>query len=299
MARSLQLVDVFTDTVGAGNRAGVVLDADGLAAADMQRIAASVDASETAFGFRSGDPEQYDLQVRYFSPTREIPLCGHATIGFHHVRSLALGLATQTLRVKTGAGILPIQIVREDGLCQVVMTQRTPQVLRTLSAQERAQVHGALGLVDSAAVSDWPSQVVCTGHAKVLLPVRTWPALAALMPDRERLITLSELLGAAGYFAFTLDRQRQDILYHGRMFAPASGVDEDPVTGNANGPAGFYLLQHGRLKMPADGTCRYRAAQGETMGRPGVIEVILSADGARGVRVQVTGSAVVASQVSV
>ena len=296
VARTLYLVDVFTGTIGAGNRAGVVLDADGLDTAAMQRIAASVDAGETAFGLRSSDPADHDLEVRYFSRTRELPLCGHATIAFHHVRALEHGLPTGTLRVKTGAGVLPIDIVRNGDGCRVVMTQREPRVLHTLSPSERSQVQAALGLAEADAMMQWPAQVVCTGHAKVMVPVRRWAALDALSPDRARLIELSGRLGATGYFAFTLDVQRDDVLYHARMFGPASGVDEDPVTGNANGPAGFYLLSRGCLAIPSDGVHRYRAVQGETMGRPGLIDVYLSRGADARVRVQVTGDAVIAQR---
>lgn len=120
------------------------------------------------------------------------------------------------LRVKTGAGVLPIDIVRDgdgdgDG-CRVVMTQREPRVLHTLSPSERSQVHAALGLAEADAMMQWPAQVVCTGHAKVMVPVRRWAALDALSPDRARLIELSVGLGATGYFAFTLDVQRGDVL---------------------------------------------------------------------------------------
>lgn len=297
-SRILHLVDVFTDTVGAGNRAGVVLDADGLDAAAMLRIAAAAGASETAFGFRASDPADHDLEVRYFSRAHELPLCGHATIAFHHVRAQELGLRSAALRVKTGAGVLAVGIQSQDERIRVVMTQRAPRVLKTLSAQETAQVHAALGLAASDAVTEWPVQVVCTGHAKVIVPVRDWPALAALAPDRERLIAISAWVGATGYFPFTLDAQRDDVLYHGRMFAPASGVDEDPVTGNAHGPAGFYLLERSHLQLVPGATCHYRAAQGETMGRPGVIEVSLNRQSDGSVCVRITGDAVIAGRVA-
>lgn len=297
--RCLHLVDVFTDTVGAGNRAGVMLDADGLDAPTMLRIAAEAEASETAFGFRSSDHVSHDLEVRYFSRAHELPLCGHATIAFHHVRTLEHGLPAGRLQVKTGAGVLAVDIERDGGHTRVAMTQRTPRVLRTLSMQEAAQVHAALGLAADDAIAEWPVQVVCTGHPKVIVPVRRWAALVALVPDRERLIELSRWLGATGYFPFTLDAQRDDVLYHGRMFAPASGVDEDPVTGNANGPAGFYLVERGCLAIPRDGVCRYRAAQGETMGRPGLIDVCLSRLPDDRMQVQVSGDAVIAQRMEI
>jgi PhzF family phenazine biosynthesis protein len=289
----LQLVDVFTDTPGHGNRAGVVLDADHLTTDQMQAIAARSGVSETAFGLQSTHPDKYALEVRYFSRTREVPLCGHATIAFHYLRAQRVGLPSQVLHVKTGAGILPVTIERAGSEVRVTMTQAAPQVLATPSARTCEEILAALGLTRADIVPGLPTQVVSTGHAKVLVPIRSYARLNELRPDRGRLLALSPLSGASGFFVFTLDRQRADVLHHGRMFAPATGVDEDPVTGNANGPAGYYLFVHGRLGAPKDGLIRYQAAQGEAMGRPGIIEVLLHVRDGCVELVQVSGHAVV------
>lgn len=74
------------------------------------------------------------------------------------------------------------------------------------------------------------------------------------------------------------------------MFAPAIGIAEDPVTGNANGPAGLYLAHHGLLQF--DESLSYRAIQGEAMGKPGVVEVILQKDAGEVSLVQVAGTAI-------
>ena len=294
MNRELLLVDAFADRIGVGNRAGVVLDAGGLDAARMQRIASHVDASETAFGLPAGDADDCDLEVRFFSRSREIPVCGHATIAFHYARARAADLPSSRCRMKTAAGTIVVDVLRENDDWRVVMTQRPPTVLRTLTREDAGAVLEALSLSPRDLADGLPIEVICTGHAKVLVPVRRWSALDAMKPDRQRLIALSPRVGATGFFAFTRDIQRPDVLYHGRMFAPASGVDEDPVTGNANGPAGYYLLRHGVLALDAEGVCRFRAVQGERLGRSGIIEVALSRGEAGQIRVQVAGVARVA-----
>src|SRR5512140_3791104 len=81
----VSIVDAFTRTPGAGNRAGVVLDAAGLDAAAMQRIAAAVGASETAFVLSR--PGEGAVRLRYFTPTDEIEFCGHATVASFHLLS--------------------------------------------------------------------------------------------------------------------------------------------------------------------------------------------------------------------
>lgn len=291
----LALVDAFTRTPGHGNRAAVVLDASGLTTEEMAAIAAAAPAPETAFGVPSRDPADHDLEVRYFTRTRELPLCGHATIAFHYLRALRYDLGSGVIRVKTGAGVLPVEIDRDGGEPRVTMTQAAPRVLATPDPAAVAEVLVALGLSEDDLVPGLPIEVVTTGHAKVLVPIRSIARLDTLRPDRGVLVRLSPFDGANGFFVFALE-PRGDALYHGRMFAPATGVDEDPATGNANGPAGFYLYRHGTLR--GTGVVRYTAVQGVAMGRPSRIEVILDVVSGDVSRVRVAGEAVMVATFS-
>ena len=99
----------------------------------------------------------------------------------------------------------------------------------------------------------------------------------ALKPDLARLAELSPQIGSNGYYIFTLDTDADDDAFvHGRMFAPAIGIDEDPVTGNANGPLGAYLVRHGllqphgnlaRFRILADGQAEARFRRSKTLGK--------------------------------
>ena len=97
-------VDAFTKEKLSGNPAGVVLDARGLTDEEMRRIARELNNSETAFLF-PGKPGEYDVQVRFFTPAKEVPVCGHATIASHYVRAMELGLDSARVVQKCGAGI--------------------------------------------------------------------------------------------------------------------------------------------------------------------------------------------------
>ncbi len=77
------------------------------------------------------------------------------------------------------------------------------------------------------------------------------------------------------------------------MFAPAMGIPEDPVTGNANGPLGAYLVHHGLLDARGD-RAAFNGKQGEAMGRPGVVSVTVQVRNGKAVQVQVSGRAAVA-----
>ena len=118
----LYQIDSFTKEKFSGNPAGVITNADGLSPDDMQKIARELNNSETAFIFQS-DNNDYDIHVRFFTPTHEVPICGHATIAAHYARAIENNLDTVRVYHKTGAGILPVDIVKEDNDYRIVMTQ--------------------------------------------------------------------------------------------------------------------------------------------------------------------------------
>ncbi|UCH11537.1 MAG: PhzF family phenazine biosynthesis isomerase, partial [Fidelibacterota bacterium] len=125
----------------------------------------------------------------------------------------------------------------------------------------------------------------------VLVGIRSLDTLHSLAPDLPRLAGISGHIGCNGYFVFVLT-EGEDVLAHGRMFAPAIGIPEDPVTGNANGPLGAYLVQHG-LGAPVGGVFSFRARQGEALRRPGTVEVTVEVEGAAPSLVRVAGRAVI------
>ncbi len=115
----------------------------------------------------------------------------------------------------------------------------------------------------------------------------------SLAPDLNRLETLSKEIDCLGFFVFTFDSDDEDVYTHGRMFAPAMGIPEDPVTGNANGPLGAYLVHHGLLDARGD-RVSFNGKQGEAMGRPGIVSVSVRVRNGKAVQVQVSGRAAVA-----
>lgn len=268
---SLYQIDAFTTRRFTGNPAGVVPDARGLTQAAMQAIAREMNVSETAFLFpEPGDG--YDMTVRFFTPTTEVPVCGHATIAAHWVRALE-GAPNGIVRQRTGAGVLPVEIERIDGAPRIWMTQAPATFEAPLDDTLRDEIHAALGVspVDVADVG--PVQVVSTGHSKVMIPLASAAALHGLAPDLPALAGLSHRIGCNGFYPFVLAGSGEDVLAHGRMFAPAIGIAEDPVTGNASGPLGAYLARHGPLTAPEGESVRFQVAQGQAIGRPGTVLV--------------------------
>lgn len=195
---------------------------------------------------------------------------------------------------RTGAGILPVDIdLVEDGY-RVTMTQGRPEVGDELPAETCSQIAKAIGLDAADLRGDCPMAISSTGHSKVMVGIHSRAKLDSLKPDLAALANISEDIGCNGYYPFTLD-PGGDPMVHGRMFAPAIGIAEDPVTGNANGPLGAYLVRYGIIPgTTCDGTFSFRIAQGEAIGRAGTMKVLVDVRGGIPKTVRIVGDATIA-----
>ncbi len=284
-------VDSFTTERFRGNPAGVVANADGLTDDQMQSIARELNNSETAF-ILSPDGDDHDVRIRFFTPTVEVPSCGHATIAAHYVRAMERSLESSIVRQKIGIGILPVEVERRGGDTTIIMTQGKPEFGEPFSGSLLRDVADALSLSRSDLDPRCPVQIVSTGHSKVLIGIHSKEKLDSLQPDLARLAAVSRMIACNGYFVFTFDSDAPDILACGRMFAPAIGIPEDPATGNANGPLGAYIVRHGLVDMP--GTAfTFKSKQGEAIERTGIVDVYVDVEDSKPGRVRVGGRAVI------
>ncbi len=284
-------VDSFTKEKFSGNPAGVVPNADGLSDEQMQKIARELNNSETAFIF-SPDSDDHDVHVRFFTPATEVPSCGHATIAAHYIRAIDNNLVQATVIQKTKIGKLPVDIIREDGDYKIWMTQGTPKFSEPLDEQNTQKLLHALKLSDGDINHTSPIQFVDTGHGKVILQINSLQKLHSLNPDFDVLQKISSVTGYKGFFIFTLESHDAGILTNGRMFAPFVGINEDPVTGNAHGPLGAYLVKNNLVKH--DGKFfKFTGKQGEAMKRPGNVDVEVTIDDSQPVKVRIGGKAVI------
>lgn len=283
-------IDAFTTRRYQGNPAGVVANAQGLSDAQMQLIARELNNSETAFILPAEDPG-HDVRVRFFTPTTEVPVCGHATIAAHYVLALEGG-GEGSRRQLTGAGVQRIDTLAEHDDYRIAIEQNAPVFHSPLAPPLAAEVAAALGVAVEALDPRCPMQFVSTGHGKLLIGLRDRDTLQSLQPDATRLTALGPRVDSRGFFAFTLDTPDDDEAYTwGRMFAPGIGIAEDPVTGNANGPLGAYLVRHGLIDA-GEGRARYRARQTAGNGRTGWMDVEVQAVAGEPVGVTITGRAV-------
>lgn len=224
----LYIVDAFTDRAFSGNPAAVcVLDAP-LPDARMQAIAAEMNLSETAFAHPKG-AGRYGL--KWFTPTREIPLCGHATLATAAVLR-ERGERAPTLRFDTLSGELPVT-EGKDGL-----TLDFP-----LDAPRPYDAPKPLLDAVGATVVD-----ACMGAAtgNVLLRLENEDAVRAARPDPRALLAAAQVKGVI------LTARGKDADFVSRYFTPWYGVDEDPVTGSSHTLLGPYWAKElGRATLHA------------------------------------------------
>ncbi|WP_260018027.1 PhzF family phenazine biosynthesis isomerase [Leisingera sp. S132] len=168
------------------------------------------------------------------------------------------------------------------------MTQGAVVDEPVLDAADRGELLAALGISEAELAQGLPVQVVSTGHSKVMVPLQPRESVDRLEPDLPWLAALSTRIGCNGYFLFAAVQMEGRLETHDRMFAPAIGIAEDPVTGNANGPADAYLLAQGLL--PDVPLQTYAGHQGRAIGRPGTVFVTLDQTGSSLV-VRVSGHA--------
>ncbi len=280
-------MNAFTDQPFSGNPAGVVLDGDALSDHEMQLIAPQLNnISETVYVCTATEPAA-DIQLRFFTPTTEVDLCGHATIAalFALVASGRIkgGTETRVIRAQTRSGVLDLGLEFAAGqLITASMTQPVPQHCVPSAPGLAAAI---LGLDPAAIRDDIPIACASTGIWSCYVPLVDLDALAAITIEHEGIESLwPENEAFAGVYPFVItavDMQAKSLRTQGRFFCPPKfGIAEDPVTGTASGALGAYLIRQG--VMSAEG--ELEAHQGVEMGCPGHLRIRQTATGTMEIR---------------
>jgi len=291
MTRKVQVhqVDAFTREPFTGNPTGVVLNADALSETQMLAIARELNNAETAF-ILAPDADDHTVRARFFTPRSEAGFVGHATIAAQYVLSRRHD-APRWQRQKSKAGIVDIEVRGSNEERRIAIRRSPPPIGRELNDRERLAVLDALALASESLDTRIPPRIVGAAGTRLLIGVRGPEPLKQLKPDLARLTTLSAQIGAGGYFVFTLVSNASDHLTEARMFCPALGIAEDPVSGNAHGLLGAYLAGLGLLARNGE-RARFSGVQGYSLHRPGRVEVELEFAGGELAGVWISGQAV-------
>ena len=260
MIRRFAQVDVFASEPYSGNPLAVVVDAEGLEPAEMQRFARWTNLSETTFLLPPTDPRA-DYRVRIFTPTEELPFAGHPTLGSAHAWSPNGGVpaSADVIVQECGVGLVKVRVT-ESGLAFAAPPLLRGGPVDDLTIDEIADSLGIErgAIVDAAWVDNGPGWIgVLLGSAAEVLAIR----------PRE----IRRSVGVVG-----AHQAGSKFAYEVRAFYSSGGVTvEDPVTGSLNASVAQWLIASGRHVPP------YLASQGSVIGHAGVVRV--STDGSGGV----------------
>ena len=270
------VADVFTETPLEGNPVAVFTDGRDLSDEEMQRLARELNLSESVFVL----PSEADAhaRIRIFTPSAELPFAGHPTLGSAFV--LAAPLQASIVRLETGMGVVPVALEREQGR---IVFGRMDQPLPTWKDfTDEADLFAALGV----AGSELPVEVYENGPRFVYVALGSEDGVAALRPDFNALLDVPGGLVGVSCFAGSGSRWKT------RMFAPGSGVAEDPATGSAAGPLAVHLARHGRIGFGEE----IEISQGAEVGRPSALYARADGSAERLERVEVGGGAVIVAR---
>ncbi len=266
---SYLLFDVFAERPFQGNQLAVV--PQHLDDATMQMLANELNVAETVFLRRSND-EGRPAELRIFTPRHEMPFAGHPTVGATFaIAEVLKWVSPETTRFALGerVGDVAVRLERKNG--KLFAWLRTPPVTfeQTL---DRARAAASLGLGERDLHETLPPQIAGAGNPFLFIALRdrdavdrAWYAVGGFEETIESHVS--------GVFVFCLTEKGT----YARMFAPMSGIAEDPATGSATGPVFAYLAKYGALE-PARSS--FVSEQGVKLGRRSVLHVHIENDGA-------------------
>tara|TARA_R110002167_G_scaffold359713_2_gene576606 strand:+ start:411 stop:1292 length:882 start_codon:yes stop_codon:yes gene_type:complete len=247
---TVQILNAFTENDKGGNPAGVVLNADALSHEDKLEIAKNVGLSETAF---VSDSKTADYKLDFYTPTKQIAHCGHATIAtFSYLKQVGL-LKGKTSSKETIDGNRKIEIKGDLAF----MEQLAPSYVDP--SEKEDDILKSLGLTKTDLLQNATIQVVNTGNSFLLIPIKNAKILQQITPDLDAIQTISDEFDLIGYYIFTTDTEPENDVTT-RMFAPRYGILEEAGTGMAAGPLACCLYDILKMKKS-----RFQIQQGKYM----------------------------------
>ena len=258
-------IDAFTDEPFRGNPAGVVYS-DEVTKEEMQFIAREFNASETAFISKSTEA---DFNLRWFTPTVEVKLCGHATVAsIHYLTQMGIIQENSSLTFKTLSGILKCST--KYGIHSLSLPVPELKIFKG----NKENIIKALNGEKAVDPAKFPFILDDGGYLYIY--VSSLSELMNIKPNFRELLDLSsERNGYDAFTLFTTETLEKENHAHLRFFAPYYGIDEDPVTGSANGPLLLVLRKLGLVEQDTQGKT-YTFEQGDVLGRKGRINVSYS-----------------------
>jgi PhzF family phenazine biosynthesis protein len=268
MKIKIKIINAFSESIKGGNPAGVVLDSPNLTDNEMKLLCSILNVSETAFVFPS---DIADYEIRFFSPETEVELCGHATIATFYALEIDNYIPNKlcvSLTQNTKSGILPVEIyhTKNGNFDKIMMIQNKPEFKNIYL--DILEIADSLNISKESINKNLPNQIVSTGLFTLPICIDSLKIIKKINPNFNKIKNICRKYGVGSIHAYTFDTIEPDSIYHARNFAPLYGVNEDPVTGTANGAVCSYLFSN-KVTSKKNLICE----QGDIINRPGRVYV--------------------------
>ncbi|WP_246560829.1 PhzF family phenazine biosynthesis protein [Zobellia russellii] len=256
---NVQILNAFAENGKGGNPAGVVLNADELSDKNKLEISKKVGLSETAFVSKSMTD---DFKLDFFTPTKQIAHCGHATVAtFSYLKQIG-ALKNDSSSKETIDGSRKIVLIGDLAF----MEQLAPKY--TDVSHKESVILKSLGLKKTDLIPNAPIQLVNTGNSFILVPVKSNEILKKIIPDFDLISKVSDACDLIGYYVFSTDTESDAT---SRMFGPRYGILEESGTGMAAGPLACYLFDILKIKKNS-----FHIQQGKYMKEPSPSLIIVN-----------------------
>lgn len=269
-------VDVFTTVPFKGNPVAVVLDANGLTTEQMQQIASWTNLSETTFVVPA-TTDGADYRVRIFTPGAELPFAGHPTIGTAHalLEAGVIEARNGALVQQCGFGLIQLKVEQAgDGARWISFDLPEPK----LSALDDVQIQELQAILGTSLEKNAPPCLVDVGARWVVAQLPSAQAVFDTVPDLQRMRLQDSTGKHTGVVIFGKHAPETEAKIEVRAFAPAHGVNEDPVCGSGNGSVAAYIRHTGQVdEFGSD----FLATQGAAVGRAGKLRLSIADDAIR------------------
>ncbi|PAB60314.1 PhzF family phenazine biosynthesis protein [Anaeromicrobium sediminis] len=285
--KEFYVVNSFAKKSFEGNPAAIFVEGNEIDEKKMQAIARQMNLVETVFIMEPDNKKEYDFELRYFTPIKEVPIAGHPTVaafialeasGKIHISNKSNYI------IKTKAGLQEIKVHKDNDETIVMMESSKPVFYQEII--DRHEVAQVLGVNVDDFIEDLPIEPVHTGLGHIVVPVKSMDALMKVKRNINELKELCSRVNMSEAQVFTFETYDGKSNIHTRNICPRNGI-EDPGCGIGNSAVSAYILKN---KYPNEREIRLKAEQGTIVNMPCVIETCTTREEGNNMRVLVGGT---------
>lgn len=260
------IVDVFAEKKYSGNQLAVVKLTKSISDIEMQKIANEFHFSETTFILSNHIKDNYEYNVRIFTPQSEVPFAGHPTLGTAFViRNEIIKENIEEVILKLKVGRIPVTFKYNDNEEILWMKQIEPEFGNIYDITDISKM---INIQENDIDNKYPIQEISTGMPFIIIPLKNLKAVRKASTNIPLYKSFLNVNTQKPLFIFSSETYNKNNHINCRMFADLFGIPEDPATGSANGCLAAYLVKYKYFKT---NKINIKVEQGYEIGRESLL----------------------------